>query len=61
MGTGPEGDVKRETCEKDATWTDWTPPSSRPAILQWCFALVQDVQAIDVLLWVGSLRVGVRP
>ena len=50
--------VKRETCEKGATWTDWIPTSSRPScqsrlscsiILRDRSPLGQDVQAIEVL------------
>jgi len=56
--------VKRETCEKGATWTDWIPTSrpsreSRSAILRGSPA-VPDVQAIEVLLCRHGFPVAAR-
>jgi len=46
--------VKRETCEKGATWTDWIPTSSRPsrqsrsASLLEHSPVVPDMRAIEI-------------
>ncbi len=42
--------MKRETCEKGATWTDWIPISSRQsrsAILRWNFLIIFGMLVVD--------------
>jgi len=45
--------MKRETCEKGATWTDWNPTPShaplqtRSAILQGRFHITSDMLVVD--------------
>jgi len=39
--------VKRETCEKGATWIDWIPTSSRSAILRGRVLLSQTCGVLD--------------